>query len=240
MDRGQALRALIRFGERLDRTSIRGIPLEEETTHYLVEFVRARLDYDPDQPRAENGQWGEGSGQGRSSNQRRLTGPEQFAVSDYKNTGYAHINESLRKETPVSESVRRQIDTLDRLINESTLDESAVLFRVLDGKRVGDRYLKPGVVVTDKGFLSTSTSEHAAMRAVKDALGTVKTPTVIEIRAPKGSRALDMEGTRVGPSLVHGMGDEGEMLLPRGSSLRIISADRATRRVVAELVEPVR
>lgn len=163
---------------------------------------------------------------------RQLTGPEQYVVSKYKNTGYAHINNTLREGTldKASKSTQEDVATLDKLIAQGSLDEAKTLHRVVIGKNVL-KQLKVGSTFQDAAFLSTSTDANKAMRAVEDARGGIKrkdTVTKIELNMPKGHPAFNVEANRVGPSIAGGMGDEGEFLLPRNTKFQVDSIDEET------------
>lgn len=169
---------------------------------------------------------------------RVLSGNERYAIDAYKATAYYDINEKLRKGNvdALSKNQHDIVTILDRLTSESVTADDTTVYRVIDGKRVGDRYLKVGAVVEDKAFMSTSSSEQQAKAAVKDTGASMKTITTIEIRVPKGSRAFDASAE--GPkAIIAPRSGESELLFGRGTGLKVISVDVEARHVVAELIQ---
>lgn len=165
-------------------------------------------------------------------------GADLAAVDWYAANGYMYTNDILRKGklAEASDATKNGIARLDSIIQRSQLREPTTLYRVVAGKRAGDKYLKEGAIVTDAAFLSTSTSENSALSAVKDASGDVRAGVTLEIRAPSGMPALDVD-SRNQPNGVQGQrASEREYLLLRNLPLRVVSVDVENRRAV---VEPV-
>jgi hypothetical protein len=153
----------------------------------------------------------------------------QGALDDYVGTSYISINQRLRTvpERLWSESQRRQIKALDNAFEHfgADIDQPGVVYRGMAvsnerlGIREGDKYsnpvvealdrLKPGTVITDKGFMSTSWSEDAADEFIRNG---EDVGVMLTIRLPRGTRVLAGDST------------EHEALLQRGTRLRVVSA----------------
>jgi hypothetical protein len=138
-----------------------------------------------------------------------LTDAEQQAVKSYASSGYVDTNKTLRGEPKPR---YREVDTakvasdiagLDaamakgRLAQETTLYRGTSMF-ILDNPTVG-------TVFQDKGFLSTGRAEAAIKQHSRDAM--------LRITAPKGTHAIDVKSVTGGR--------ENEILLPRGTKLKV-------------------
>lgn len=120
-------------------------------------------------------------------------------------------------------------DAFDRLLAGSRTTDDLVVYR---GLRTGQGVFGPrsqwpddftGFQWTDRGFLSTSVSESSAAEFA----GTVGGPggILLRVRVPRGTGALDLR---------HAPLDEGEVLLDRGLSLRVVG--QSTRQVNGQTV----
>lgn len=137
----------------------------------------------------------------------------------------SYINKDLRKGVPLKGDNRRTVRTLDVIIEDNTLSKGALLYRYEDDayiKFLGCNsrstseivdYLnsKAGTVLSDPGFKSTSCVEgwnvFSETRNVR-----------INIRAKKGAHAF----------VTHNK-PESEVILPRGSRLKLVSARSLVR-----------
>lgn len=157
---------------------------------------------------------------------RELTPAEETSLRSYANEGYSNINRYLNGyrfgepgDKPIqSDFFNGEILNLDSAIATERTTSDLVVWRGMRmpndlSEATGDARLAAGQVLMHKGFTSTSLD-----RSVAVAMSQLQpTPFLMQIRVPKGSQALHMHADR---SPVYG---EHEVLLPRGSSLRLIN-----------------
>jgi hypothetical protein len=156
-----------------------------------------------------------------------LTPEEAAAVRLYSGPAYRRINESLRGEQDMDDSVRSIIAALDGAISKSTLSMPLTLYRGIDGdgaSYIRDQGLRVGSVLSEVGFMSTSLSPSAA------GIFSIFPPGgfLLKVHAPTGSLALDMTDFSLFPA-------EQEFLLPRDTRLRVIAYDPSSRTIEAEV-----
>lgn len=167
--------------------------------------------FDPDQPRDKNGKWSKIEGAVEA-----LTGLETEAIQYYTTTGHDPINSYLRGEYHPTDPVRilGRIDALDGLIQKHPLPRDTPMARG-SGFEAIDRLdmTRPlvGQTITDPAFLSTSlgTESRGIFRDL---------PVQLRITAPEGTHAAPLW------TLGSAAPAEREMLLPRGTQLRITHA----------------
>lgn len=142
----------------------------------------------------------------------RLSDEENDALKIYTSFGHHSINTVLRTgvDLPNYHAISREeiIARLDSALEKATLDEPIEVWRGLGrgGHTEFDfTQLKPGALIVDKGFSSTSMDEEIAK-------GFARTGVRFKIEVPAGSRALAVEGTS---------DKEAEVILDRGSALRV-------------------
>ena len=212
------------------------------------------FDWNPDQPRDPDGRWSGGSWTAgytdykNSDDLQTLTsrvdsgeindgtgGPisdeEKMALSMFSGSVASwEINAALRSGTlEINTGVNRDRQTiagLDSMMRRARLSEDMVLYRAASQyhswsakeltsaleKKQGTwqqrvEGLRRGELVTDLGFISTSAIKHKP-----DDL-------VVKILAPEGSRAVLVDKTFIG------YGGENEVILDRGSTLRLLGRD---------------
>lgn len=140
------------------------------------------------------------------------------ALKGYTNGSYFEVNNTLRKykeafdHTKSPESTTKHIKALDAAFAEyaGSVPEDILVFRSMGtvgfhnwvGK-VGEE-IKPGSVIKDHGFVSTSSSSHR------------NAGYSCEILLPKGSTAISVKGISTHPS-------ENEIMLPRGAEFDVIA-----------------
>ena len=134
-------------------------------------------------------------------------------------------NASLRSEapTPAAESWARSVS---KLIRSSRLRRDTVLSRGAALTPDQIMQLRPGAVIRDGGFVSTAAgqvqeADFYARDRVQNHPGTIK--TMFEIRAPKGSPAVDV--------------GYGEIVLDRDGRFRVVSSRRDSDRTVHVVME---
>lgn len=190
--------------------------------------------FNPDQPRDEHGRWAATFSSDRKTAEREvnelhgkvlpapLTEEEKKAVDSYVYGNYEAMNRGLRKEGRTSDKV----SALDAVIAKTALPHDVVVYRGTGdtlGRKIYDQWKsgKRNIEFVDKGFVSTS-----AHKSVADSFSLFNR---IEIRIPKGSKALPVYN-----------GGEAEVILPRGSKFKVISATKTAaskRRITVELVQ---
>jgi hypothetical protein len=133
---------------------------------------------------------------------------ERRAVYNYTGNSYIGINTYLRDgRQPGSyfSDFETEVAAMESLADRYEMPTAATVYR-----RVSDDAIpagaQPGSVFTEAGFSSTSTSADAAEHASYQGR-----PIVMEIDVPRGSHAINVNGTGVGISA------ENEIILPPGS-----------------------
>lgn len=133
----------------------------------------------------------------------------------YTGSGYENCNAYLRglemkewNEPPGPDDVDEFVSSIDNVFDKSPrLPKAYKAFRGVDPIALSG--LQPGDEFVDDGFVSTSVDSHKAFSGTK-----------LEIRVPKGARALYVEE-------VSNLGHERELLLDRSSKFRILKAEYA-------------
>lgn len=126
---------------------------------------------------------------------------------DYQSDGFTSINRRLRDQSTISSAARARMAALDRAVDASTVPAPVTVFRGIPASVVAD--IPEGGTLIDRAFMSTSLSQRSAK--------TFSEGAILELRVPAGQKALYMD------ELAAGMGHEVELLLPRGTKLRIVS-----------------
>lgn len=151
---------------------------------------------------------------------------------------YQEINGLLRgnmseddfDESPDALSdINKAIKDMDSMINKSPpLKRESISYRGVTGDFV--KKLKPGAVIKDKGFVSTTYDKGSAEQAMSDADEDDLT-AMIHITMPKGTRALWGSGAleklypdKFGDTVM----DESELVLGRGSKFRVVSRTKVS------------
>jgi ADP-ribosyltransferase exoenzyme len=146
----------------------------------------------------------------------KLTGDEKKAVEIYTGKDYTRINGGLRGNGALGKQDAQVAKDLDTAIRYgSALSEETVLYRGITGGGGGLAGMKVGDTLLDNAFLSTTLD----LRTAEDFMGP-KIPSeggyVMHITAPEGTRYL------------LGEPDELEVLLERGTALRVVGIDKTT------------
>lgn len=166
---------------------------------------------------------------------------ERQALSSYQGIGFEDINKALRQQVNMEGvDFDSEIVPIDRAMQKSVLDKDIRVWRgVWDYKQtygVDDIEDLVGAEIKDLGYLSTSTDRNVAEEFVSFGDETNKKALLLEIAAPKGSRAVHMlEATGEASG-------EREILFDRGSKFRILrvekNPDSAVRmKLIAVLVQ---
>lgn len=163
------------------------------------------------------------SSQAGLANGGTLTDSEQYAVQAYSGSAYKTINNTLRS----GGALTGQAQNLQNAVMKHTATKDLVLTRgvsqgALKAMGVSDiSQLKPGGVITDKGFVSTTRKTSIAEQFSQGGYA-------LKVIVPKGKSVLPMK------ELSH-YAKEDEFLLPAGSQFRVIGVT-ANKVVTVELV----
>lgn len=191
----------------------------------LKNFINSEWD-ESEHPRARDGKFGSGGGNGGSEAVGKKPETEEFsaageitqsqkdAVEYYKRVGYAKVNGFLRgnKVQDMSEQ-KAIIGQLDAAINSSRLNKDTTVYRgmynVPDLNRLGEGAV--GQEISMPTYWSTSVDAKTAKQFSMEASQKGKN-AFFEIRLKAGQRALDAtQGTA-----------EPEVLLPRGQKYKVV------------------
>lgn len=158
-----------------------------------------------------------------------ISAPERAALEVYTGSGYQGINGYLRGRVRPSGAVREHVAQLDNLLARAKLPADAVLYRGV-GADVVEAYrqqgLRPGSVIFDPAFMSTSTDVLEAGNFRNATSGGL----LLRIRAPSGSPGLSVERISSAGTA------EREVLLARGQRLKVVSYDREKGTLTLDLV----
>ncbi len=178
------------------------------------------------QNHGDNGRFTSGSGGGGGGGieeepfkrQDNLNGDEYVAVRKYCSTEYVFLNSYLRNpNTEIPEKYQWMTQQMDSAIaKQPGLPAGTKLYR---GFKYSDAFgnKKPeelvGAVITDKGFMSTSTAKEVAEK-----FGSAR----VSISVPEGYKGLDITKVKNTPAAKV----EREIILPRGTKLQITSVSQ--------------
>ena len=155
-------------------------------------------------PRAENGQFGSGSGK-----KARLTPTEKTYISSYTGDEFYKVNADLRQGGKAGPIVKH----LDSAIAKQTLEKGTALYRGLTREAfkslLGEDEIRVGQVFSDPAYSSTGKNREFVSRFY--ATGGV----VLHIETGHGQNGLDVEGLTRNPA-------EGEVLLPRKTRYEVL------------------
>lgn len=159
--------------------------------------------------------------EGKAPSSEELAPHEKESLSRYQGTGFVGIQDHLRSGTEDHEAAAH-VKGLDSAIGKSGLREDTTLYRGLGGQAAEEHIAKakPGALVTDDGYVSTSRHKdvaHEFARARDEQEEAPGRMAVLHINARKGQKALE---TAKHVSTVSAQ-REGEHILPRGTKLRI-------------------
>ena len=190
-------------------------------------------------PRAENGQFGSGGSSAHAGpvgeGAREHTGVrggvdkgEAASINHYTAAGFKSINWGLRGIRQHTPETTAHLAELDRVMSRASLPEPMVVHRGIGGnglKEILKLGLKKGSIIPDPGFLSTSKSSGVG-KSFQNSSDNI----MLEIRLPKGARAVDLGKLSDNPG-------EQEVLLDRNSKLKVVSFNSKTKTAVMELVQ---
>jgi hypothetical protein len=148
-----------------------------------------------------------------------LTPSELEAVKAYQGHQYGPINDFLReRRADIIPEVQKHIPHLESATSKSTINKDIRLYRGIRLDFGVDVHGLVGSTITDKGFASTSLNRKVARNFGE---------LTIEFTAKAGTRGLAVHKANTNAFLMFGIPlKESEVLLPRGSSLKILSVGK--------------
>jgi hypothetical protein len=161
-------------------------------------------------PRKNDGKFGSGGGGASGSEnkpKKKLTPNEKSTLSSYSGDNFLRVNAALRD----GDDSGPEIERLDAAIAKGTVEPGTTLYRGMskDAAKalLGGKEIKPGSVISDKAYASTSKDQgEAGARS----LGGV----VLKITAGKNAAGLDVGEHASNQS-------EQEVLLPRNAKMTV-------------------
>lgn len=157
-----------------------------------------------------------------------LTNDEKEAVQNYKEDHYEPINKGLRNgDSPTSMSApyATTIAHLDTALAAAKTSKDVIVYRGARRSTADKILAAVGGVFEDRAFQSTSVDKQVARDFANMAVGDM-TRLVMSIHVPKNSRGAYVDAV---PDVENS--HEGEFLMPRGTRLHILSAERGPFRV---------
>jgi len=143
--------------------------------------------------------------------------PEHIeAIKAYTGSEYRYMSHALREGKSVEAlpvTTAAHVRLLDHVLEHAELKNDTELYRgikIKSAQRIFGDEIKQGMVVHDKGFVSTSTRENVA-KEFSELHG-----VILHIMAPKGAKALNIRQWSSHPG-------ESEVLVPRGAKFRVDS-----------------
>jgi 2'-5' RNA ligase len=149
-------------------------------------------------------------GQGEAN----LTGAQQKAVSSYTSSSSSINSVTRDTQSVTSLSMAKQITSMDKAM-DAKLQEDAVIVR----KTTLEAWqgAKAGQVIRDNGYFSASWSENAISQG--GVYGSSNHPIEVHVLMRKGSSYVYPDGFGAG------LGNEREVILPRGSQFHVLKAE---------------
>jgi hypothetical protein len=155
--------------------------------------------------------------------------PEFRAMLSYISTGHEAVNNLLRGVGEQPASVKERADVTDRvdllraLADQYRLSQPIEVHRGITGtSEVLPEGSAVGAIVTDSGFMSTTTNPRVAEEFSRG-LGSYEDDAVFRLVVPAGHPALPVTG------LLGTRNGEDEVILPPGSSFRITGDERDSK-----------
>lgn len=143
---------------------------------------------------------------------------------------YIRVNGALRGGKAVPDRLLPTVTHLDRVTNEGRLG-AGTLYRTVDNAPDLLKKLKPGAVIDDPAFISTSRSLEKAEEMIADGTDSA----VFRIRVREGDRGFVFGDTLEGRAGVY---EQEEILLPRGTKFRVVKVSgREPMQVELEIVD---
>lgn len=141
-----------------------------------------------------------------------VSNSQSAAINSYTGSGYGPINGALRAEAKTGPITQKHIDEIDNLMRKSSFAKDTILYRGYGPSATTINKSPPPDIIRDAGYTSSSINPRIAV-------GFSDNKTVFRVRVPKGFPGIGIANSGSGPWSVDG---ESEMLLPRGTSYKVL------------------
>lgn len=155
-----------------------------------------------------------------------LTKKERDELRNYTETDFTSINRRLRTGGKLyqmsEEDFNEKVQQIDSALGKAEIPEPVVSYRGVIGdfaKKLGES--KPGEVVTDLGYSSTSLREGKAVEFAGDNGISLTSNTVMRISIPAGTKGAYLNAAKISTYV-----GENEILLARGTKFRVIKTEK--------------
>lgn len=185
------------------------------------------MTFNPDQARDEQGRWTdmqtgeEGSTPGRFVKGMSVSKDEADTLVRYAVSSSAWNNhlrgKGIHAKDPGANKAR--LDAM--LARAPKLESDLTVYRMAPQQNI--RVNRSGFI-SDKAFMSTTSSREVAVSTFFDYNQRAKN-VLLKITVPAGTRVLRLNSRRMGEYA--GTEDEHEVILPRGSKLKMMGVDRS-------------
>lgn len=142
---------------------------------------------------------------------------EVEAMKNYSGAMYQDLNSRLRKGKGASKGDAEDLKQMDKVFERASTKEPINVYRGVSPEMVAK--LKPGATFTDGGFSSTTAS-----RDIAEGYSSFGGPggAVMEIKVPKGSKAVSLKDTSSFGGSSSSTRSEEEILLNRGGKFKVV------------------
>ncbi len=146
-----------------------------------------------------------------------MTPREVEAMQNYSGAMYKGLNERLRAGKGASRGDAADLKEMDKAFARASTVEPMTVYRGIGPEFA--KQLKPGVSFTDGGFTSTTSS-----RDIAEGYSTFggSGGAVMEVRVPKGAKAISLKDTSAFGGKTSVAKSEEEILLNRGGKYRVV------------------
>jgi hypothetical protein len=158
---------------------------------------------------------------------RSLTNAQRASLHDYTTFFHHQINGALYDVEPMDISIKKRIDDIEASMDKFSISCNMALFSGTNREHYKD--WKVGEIYKINGYISTSVTQKIADKFLKRIENEGKSPLMLEIRVPKGSRGLYI-GDNTG---FHS--PQYEFLLGRGQQYKVI--DNADNLIILEVIK---
>lgn len=109
------------------------------------------------------------------------------AINYYQMSGYKTVGEALRRNVSGDRRAEDYIVSLNAALQKAKLHSPITLFRGINGDYAKElSRLKPGAIIEERSFSSTTPSEKGALNFAKE------NGVILQVEAPAGLPALDL------------------------------------------------
>lgn len=138
---------------------------------------------------------------------------ELTSLKRYKGVSYQNINAFLRGGGELGRKGGLSVlaGDMEAALAKNTITSNVITWRGVSAKAVNFDTIKAGQGITDAAFLSTTLDKQ---------VGYDFGSTLLKVRVPKGTKAVWMEDRAIVGRA--GLAPEAEVLLPRGTNLRVL------------------